>query len=281
MLQKNRSQRAALLKYGLSAPLFILMLVCSSAAISSNKAVANIKAYEQNATDTTKDIPIFVDVKLPKNAPFGHTGPDTAKDKHIFTEVEQDPEFKGGMAAFYQFLQRNIRYPEAMHKNKVQGKVFVTFVVEKDGTLSNINVVKNIGYGSAEEAYRVMSLSPKWTPALQNGRVVRVQFTLPITFRLLEDSKNTKDTSNTDSHAKLYWGVAKDTLNTLQEKPLFLLDGKEITDINMIDSKDIQRIDVLKPKANDNSLIKKYGPKAAKGVVLITSKKGTTPSKNN
>jgi periplasmic protein TonB len=107
----------------------------------------------------------------------------------IFTAVEKDPAFKGGIDKFYAYLQKNMRYPAVAKENNVQGKVFVTFVVERDGSLTDIKVVRGIGSGCDEEAQRVLKSSPKWTPGIQNGRPVRVQYTMPINFTLTTDEQ--------------------------------------------------------------------------------------------
>jgi protein TonB len=105
----------------------------------------------------------------------------------IFTAVEKDPAFKGGIEKFYAYLSKNIHYPAIAKENNVQGKVFVTFVVERDGSLTDIKVVRGIGSGCDEEAKRVLASSPKWTPGIQNGRPVRVQYTMPISFTLTSE----------------------------------------------------------------------------------------------
>lgn len=102
----------------------------------------------------------------------------------IFTAVEHEPEFPGGMEKFYKFLQYNIRYPAEAHDKNIQGKVFITFVVEKDGSLTDIKVVRGIGGGCDEEAVRVMKMSPKWNPGTQNNKTVRVFYTMPLSFTL-------------------------------------------------------------------------------------------------
>ncbi|RVU01833.1 energy transducer TonB [Mucilaginibacter limnophilus] len=105
----------------------------------------------------------------------------------IFTAVENQPDFPGGMQAFYKYLGNNIRYPAVARENNVQGRVFVTFVVEKDGSLTDIKVMRGIGSGCDEEAVRVLKKSPKWKPGIQNGRPVRVQYSVPIAFNLASE----------------------------------------------------------------------------------------------
>jgi len=107
----------------------------------------------------------------------------------IFTAVEQEPTFAGGIEKFYAFLRNNIHYPAVAKENNVQGKVFVSFVVEKDGTLTDIKVVRSLGSGTDEEAVRVLRNSPKWKPGIQNGRPVRVAYTMPISFTLQTDDQ--------------------------------------------------------------------------------------------
>jgi len=157
MIQKNKSQKSALLKYLLAVPLFVLMLTLSSASIAKNEAVIS----SEKAT------------LLPQQ-----------KDTRIFTAVEHAPDFPGGVDKFYKFLQQNIKYPAEARNKKVEGKVFVSFIVEKDGALSNLKIIRDLGAGCGNEALRVMKLSPKWNPGVQNGHKVRVQYTLPIAFTL-------------------------------------------------------------------------------------------------
>ena len=108
----------------------------------------------------------------------------TEDDNQIFTAVEKSAEFPGGIEKFYAYLSKTIRYPAVARENNVQGKVFLTFVVEKDGSLTDIKVLRGIGSGCDEEAVRVIKASPKWRPGQQNGRTVRQQYTVPINFQL-------------------------------------------------------------------------------------------------
>ena len=109
---------------------------------------------------------------------------EDSEEDQIFSVVEDDPEFPGGMDSLLAFLQRNIVYPELARENGIEGKVYVTFVVETDGSISNVKVLRDIGGGCGQEAVRVVMLMPKWKPGKQAGKAVRVQYNLPIYFVL-------------------------------------------------------------------------------------------------
>ncbi|HNW98611.1 MAG TPA: TonB family protein [Bacteroidales bacterium] len=102
----------------------------------------------------------------------------------ILTIVELMPGFDGGEEKMYAWLGENIKYPQIAKETNITGTVIVTFVVEKDGSISNVQVLKDIGGGCGEEAVRVVKNMPKWKPGKQNGVPVRVQFNLPIRFTL-------------------------------------------------------------------------------------------------
>jgi TonB family protein len=101
-----------------------------------------------------------------------------------YTNVEEMPEFPGGILAMRQFLAINVRYPVFAQVNGIQGKVYVTFVVQEDGSVSNINIAKGIHPVLDSEAIRVIKLMPNWTPGKQKGKPVKVSYTVPITFRI-------------------------------------------------------------------------------------------------
>lgn len=105
-------------------------------------------------------------------------------EPEIFTIVEDMPEFPGGTQAMMQYLSKNINYPPLARDAGIQGRVFITFVVGPDGSISNVQTMKGIGYGCDEEAERVVKNMPKWNPGKQRGKAVKVQFNLPVTFRL-------------------------------------------------------------------------------------------------
>lgn len=108
------------------------------------------------------------------------------KQNEVFTVVEKMPEYVGGQSAMMDYLVKSIKYPEEARKKGVVGTVFVSFIVEADGTVTNAKVIRGIGGGCDEEAWRVIKEMPKWTPGTQKGKPVRVQFNLPIKFSLDE-----------------------------------------------------------------------------------------------
>ncbi|MBE6335278.1 MAG: energy transducer TonB [Lentimicrobiaceae bacterium] len=105
-------------------------------------------------------------------------------EAEIFIVVEEMPEFPGGPAKMLEYIQKNIKYPMMARESDIQGRVFVNFVVEPDGSISNVNVMRGIGGGCDEEAVRVVQSMPKWKPGKQRGSAVRCSFTVPIIFKL-------------------------------------------------------------------------------------------------
>ncbi|MEQ8809375.1 MAG: M56 family metallopeptidase [Imperialibacter sp.] len=102
----------------------------------------------------------------------------------VYAKVDKMPVSDGGMATFYQHIGKNVQYPQAARKENVQGKVFVQFVVDKEGNITDVQVIKGLGGGLDEEVIKVVQSSPKWLPGSQNGKNVNVRMILPITFKL-------------------------------------------------------------------------------------------------
>ncbi|MDB5025723.1 MAG: hypothetical protein JWP78_3478 [Mucilaginibacter sp.] len=300
MLQKSHSQRVALLKYGLSAPLFILMLILSAATISKSTTVNLLskKAGEVFLIPAIRDnssvepVPgqgVKANKTVIKTNHHASVSVNNPKDDPIFVTVEKEPEFKGGISGFYRFLSRNIAYPDAMLKKNVQGKVFISLTVEKDGSLSDIRPVRDIGFGAAGEAIRVLKLSPKWEPGYQNGQRVRVRYTLPISFAIVNTLpvKDTlpgaaiNDKRMSDPSDKPFYPKTRDTSQSpgttligldTQMNPLYVLDGKEVANLNNINSENIESVTVLKQRSEQGLYVALYGKKALNGVVVIKTK---------
>jgi protein TonB len=111
-------------------------------------------------------------------------GTESGTENDIIMFADKMPEFPGGMAAWTKFLNKNLQYPAAARETGVQGRVTVSFVVEKNGAITGLKVLGGIGAGCDEEALRVIKKSPFWKPGYQNGKAVRVAYVIPIVFRL-------------------------------------------------------------------------------------------------
>lgn len=143
--------------------------------VADDKEITNELVVNAEVTDDTKNIEI---------TPVVIEQEEEVVEEAIFTVVENDPEFPGGMEALYKYLAQNMKYPQLARDNGITGKVYVTFVVEKDGSIANPKVLRDIGGGCGQEAIRVIKSMPKWTPGKQRGKPVRVQFNLPVNFSL-------------------------------------------------------------------------------------------------
>jgi protein TonB len=109
---------------------------------------------------------------------------EEAAEEEIFTIVETNPSFPGGEGKMYEYLGSNMKYPPIARDNNIQGRVYVSFVVEKNGKITDVRVLRGIGGGCDEEAIRVVKSMPGWSPGKQRGKAVRVRFNLPIVFKL-------------------------------------------------------------------------------------------------
>ena len=112
--------------------------------------------------------------------------PEPVKEEEIFVAVEQQPEFPGGTAALKKWLASNVRYPQMALENGISGRVIVKFVVEKDGSVSGVTLVRGVDKDLDREAIRVVKSMPKWQPGKNNGQAVRCYFNLPVNFKLAE-----------------------------------------------------------------------------------------------
>ena len=213
----------------------------------------------------------------------------------VFDVVEQMPQFPGGTGKLFEYLAKNVRYPKEAEDICAQGRVIATFVVEKDGSVSNAKVVRSIDPVLDAEALRVINGMPNWNPGMQNGEPVRVKYTVPISFRLQgggaiheEKEKHANQLGETvvvgygRDDSKLVSEVKNVVVKTVDNAPLklglsnekgivYVVNGQLITDSKKIEvqTSDIESIHILKNK----EAIEKYGEKAKNGVIIITTKK--------
>ena len=236
------------------------------------------------SVDPNKKVAAVVDVPKVKEEP---------QEKVIFQVVEEMPQFPGGMGEAMKFLAKNIKYPVSAQQAKIEGRVVVQFVVERDGSISDIHTVRSVSPELDAEAVRVVSLMPKWIPGKQRGKAVAVKYTMPIMFRLQTPAQEQKkeemghtlqismkvgegadigDVNMVKDHLRShYTGVP--VRNPEGKSPLVVLDGKVLgkgTDIlTKISPDQIESISVSK----NESAKAEYGDDAKDGVIVITSKK--------
>ncbi|MDQ7949351.1 MAG: TonB family protein [Pedobacter sp.] len=201
---------------------------------------------------------------------------DEANKVYSFVALEQPPTYPGGIAKFYEFLGKNMKYPTAAIDNEIQGNVHLSFTVEKDGSLTDLKVERKLGFGTDEEALRVVKLAKRWNPGLQNGKPVRVKYNIPVKFSL--------EGSNAERKATIMTGIRSKNYNAANA-PLLIVDNqiKDQHYMETMDSRNVESIDVIK----DGDAINKYGKMAEHGAIIIKTKSkqptmvtGTLTNKN-
>ena len=174
MMNKKRTRTAGRIKYALFAPLAAALLIASNiSCISTEKQEEAVEVQESRSAE-----------------------------EQVFQVVEQMPEFPGGMGECMKFLGQNIKYPAEAIEKGIQGRVIVQMIVERDGSITNTKVVRGVDPLLDAEALRVVNQSPKWIPGKQRGQAVRVKYTLPVMFRLSNDSSESKP-AETSREAKV------------------------------------------------------------------------------
>jgi TonB family protein len=214
--QTKKSKFRAFLSLTASLVLFAGLLLLQSARLQANQPIV--------APDDPSITHLTAVGLLPETAPQPPAAPpppppvkQQVPDDVIFTVVEEQPRFPGGDEARIHFLQANLRYPKEARDKGIQGTVFVSFIVETDGSLSNVRILRGIGGGCDEEAVRVVKDMPTWTPGRQRGQNVRVQFNMPIRFVLNEGEKKEDNT-----------GADQMRQRVLQGEVVIFIDGKKV-----------------------------------------------------
>lgn len=172
MLNKKRTNRVRTLKY-----LALIPIVAGLLIVSNLDAMARMVTGESTEPVMTEEIVEAASLKIA-------TLPILQQEDSIYTVVEVMPRFPGGEKELFNFINNNISYPEVAKEKGIQGRVVICYVVEKDGSITNLEVVRGQDPSLDKEAMRVMSTSPKWTPGQSKGKTVRVKYTMPIMFRI-------------------------------------------------------------------------------------------------
>ena len=178
-------------------------------------------------------------------------------EKEVFLVVEQQPHFPGGEKAMMDFIRSNITYPQECIDQNIQGNVILSFVIEKDGSVSTVEKLRSPHEEMTKVALDIMSKMPKWEPGKQRGEAVRVKYVLPVQFKL----KSEGETSSSET------ALAEEKGN-----PIVLVDGVELPfeHLGKINPNTIESIDVFKGQG----AIEKYGEKAKNGAIMVRLKKG-------
>ncbi|KGN88048.1 M56 family metallopeptidase [Porphyromonas gulae] len=171
MMNKTKSNRAAGARYLVALPLAALMLL-SGKWLWAGNAVSEVREVVAAVASDPTPLSDAPDISLQQD------------EDPVYSEVDTPPSFPGGMSKLMHFLSKNLKYPEQSAKNGIEGKVIVSFIVEKDGRLTNIRVEKSVAPELDAEAVRVISVMPKWNPGKQKGKTVRTSVTQPVRFRV-------------------------------------------------------------------------------------------------
>ena len=275
MMLHKKSERRSLLKLLALIPIVGLALALNARTVTDyvydepqkqqpvkkGKKAGTIKVNGQEIKVVEQDDIVTVEGEV--EAPAQESPADDA-----FDVVEQMPEYPGGPKALMEFLNNNVQYPAEAEKAGIQGRVIATFVVEKDGSISNAKVVKSVDPLLDAEALRVIGAMPNWKPGMQNGKVVRVKYTVPLSFHLDGGGEEIEHLCREDGTIV---EIDIEKGDTTIVKPLFIVDGKVMDGkkVYSINPKTIERYYMQ----NGQEAIDKYGEKAKGGVVLITLKK--------
>ena len=275
MMLHKKSERRSLLKLLALIPIVGLALALNARTVTDyvydepqkqqpvkkGKKAGTIKVNGQEIKVVEQDDIVTVEGEV--EAPAQESPADDA-----FDVVEQMPEYPGGPKALMEFLNNNVQYPAEAEKAGIQGRVIATFVVEKDGSISNAKVVKSVDPLLDAEALRVIGAMPNWKPGMQNGKVVRVKYTVPLSFHLDGGGEEIDHLCREDGTIV---EIDIEKGDTTIVKPLFIVDGKVMDGKNVfsINPKTIERYYMQ----NGQEAIDKYGEKAKDGVILITLKK--------
>ena len=180
MMTKSRSNAVARMKLFLALPAALLVMLSFSSA----------NAIYLTTPEDTPQAGKTISVEQPATVQLSNA----LKEDTVFKVVEKMPLFNADKEELYSYLSKNIKYPDEAKKKGTQGTVFVTFVVEKDGSVSNVTILRGIGSGCDQESVRVVESMPKWTPGYQDGKPVRVSFNLPIKYKLAKEKASTEST---------------------------------------------------------------------------------------
>lgn len=194
----------------------------------------------------------------------------TSTDDDVYDVVEKMPEFPGGMAELMKYLNSNIKYPVEAHKAGIQGRVVVSFIVNKDGTVKDAKIVRSVDKSIDAEALRVISAMPKWQPGYQDGKAVSVRYTVPVTFRLTGESGKVQSTGAGNDNTNVKISSDNNNVNiSFKDTRYYVINGVHVdaAEVKKISADKIKEIVVLKGE----KAIEKFGEQARDGAIVVTT----------
>lgn len=194
----------------------------------------------------------------------------TSTDDDVYDVVEKMPEFPGGMAELMKYLNSNIKYPVEAHKAGIQGRVVVSFVVNKDGTVKDAKIVRSVDKSIDAEALRVISAMPKWLPGYQNGKAVKVRYTVPVTFRLTGESRKIQSAEAGNDNINVKMSSDNNNVNiSFKDTRYYVINGVHVdaAEVKKISADKIKEIVVFKGE----KAIEKFGEQARDGAIVVTT----------
>ena len=232
-------------------------------AVGETARVAAVKVQEDKALEEASSMAMAKDTAEVK----------TGKKMPCTDNPEMFPRFPGGNIALFEYLSKNIKFPKSKENEDVKVRVVTTFTVEKDGSITHAKIVRSQGEAFDNEALRVINGMPKWIPGTQNGKAVRVKYTLPITFSTTDSDKKIKSVRTIDMNdngGKQPEGkvVSRKAEMFSSEDFVLVVNGKVVEALNGIKPSDIEKVDVKK----DAETMKKYNVEDKQGVMFISTK---------
>lgn len=230
-------------------------------AVGETAHVAAVKVQEDKALEEATSLSMASDTA------------ETKSGKEFPCIPETFPQFPGGHIALFEYLSKNIKFPKSKENEDVKVRVVTTFTVEKDGSITHAKIVRSQGEAFDNEALRVINGMPKWIPGTQNGKAVRVKYTLPITFSTTDGNKKIKSVRTIDMNdngGKQPEGkvVSRKAEMFSSEDFVLVVNGKVVEALNGIKPSDIEKVDVKK----DAETMKKYNVEDKQGVMFISTK---------
>lgn len=230
-------------------------------AVGETARVAAVKVQEEKALEEASSLSMASDTA------------ETKSGKEFPCIPETFPQFPGGHIALFEYLSKNIKFPKSKENEDVKVRVVTTFTVEKDGSITHAKIVRSQGEAFDNEALRVINGMPKWIPGTQNGKAVRVKYTLPITFSTTDGNKKIKSVRTIDMNdngGKQPEGkvVSRKAEMFSSEDFVLVVNGKVVEALNGIKPSDIEKVDVKK----DAETMKKYNVEDKQGVMFISTK---------